>query len=271
MKIRDHLSWEVYEYATTKGEALIRLKENTVDTLVKVKDIANFMDEKLNVKRIALVWNRDEIRLIPLHGLHEQWSPWLADDGTGYRSFVPTYITSTSGPLCDDRVLNDMVKKLGGVKNPSYEYLGNVSDDGLFVKLVKGEIKQWRIWENETYVAFLTPFPNCPGCAVLISRKRLTSNVFKMELEDYELLMEQIPKVRDLIQSGLECTNVGVVFEGMEIDYTHVKFFPNEPKNGNESHVKYQEIYPGYVTNLNGPLVDAARLNEWRKLYGLQT
>ena len=33
----------------------------------------------------------------------------------------------------------------------------------IFDDIVSGKMKSWKIWEDEKFLAFLTPFPNTPG------------------------------------------------------------------------------------------------------------
>uniref|UniRef100_A0A3B5B0Y1 HIT domain-containing protein n=1 Tax=Stegastes partitus TaxID=144197 RepID=A0A3B5B0Y1_9TELE len=49
--------------------------------------------------------------------------------------------------------------------------------------------QQWRLWEDDGHVAFLTPFPNSPGFTVLVPRRPLTSDIFRLEKGDYEDLV----------------------------------------------------------------------------------
>ena len=36
----------------------------------------------------------------------------------------------------------------------------------IFDDIVSGNMKSWKIWEDEKFLAFLTPFPNTPGFTV---------------------------------------------------------------------------------------------------------
>lgn len=172
----------------------------------------------------------------------------------------------------------------------SYHFDGDPADDNLFAKLVREEIHQWRIWESKTHVAFLTPYPNSVGCSVLIPRKYLSSDVFALEDDDYESLIRAIQTVKYLIQQtfnkyneeistgGCQCYDVGIIFEGCEIDFTHVKFYSMLSRNAktmesaanvtgdnqqqetsktSEANSRvagtYTETYRGHVTSKFGP------------------
>uniref|UniRef100_A0A7N6AWK4 HIT domain-containing protein n=1 Tax=Anabas testudineus TaxID=64144 RepID=A0A7N6AWK4_ANATE len=100
------------------------------------------------------------------------------------------------------------------------------SHPGLFSRIVRGEEQQWRLWEDEGHVAFLTPFPNSPGFTVLVPRRPLTSDIFRLEKGDYESLVLAARKVSHLLEEGLGAWGVGLIFEGFEIDYAHAKLIP---------------------------------------------
>lgn len=50
--------------------------------------------------------------------------------------------------------------------------------DTIFDKIVKGEMKAWKVWEDEKHLAFLTPFPNTPGLTVVIPKINHGDHVF---------------------------------------------------------------------------------------------
>ena len=50
----------------------------------------------------------------------------------------------------------------------------------LFDKILSGEIKSWKVWEDEHYLAFLTPFPNTPGMTVVIPKENTGDYLFEL-------------------------------------------------------------------------------------------
>uniref|UniRef100_A0A665T1W3 HIT domain-containing protein n=1 Tax=Echeneis naucrates TaxID=173247 RepID=A0A665T1W3_ECHNA len=87
---------------------------------------------------------------------------------------------------------------------------------GLFSRIVRGEEQQWRVWDDERHVAFLTPFPNSPGFTVLVPRRPLTSDIFRLEKADYEGLVLAARKVSQLLEQSLGANGVA-----NEIIYVH--------------------------------------------------
>lgn len=217
--------------------------------------------------RVAFMYaGLDDIRLIPLHiespfgkkdnvdtePYVKKWAAIRSKEPPTFYDTFPGFITSVDGPLASadslDKVqelfLRDRMTPTSTIASEvpqacwSYRFDGDPTDDNLFARLVRGEIQQRRIWESETHVAFLTPYPNSVGCSVLIPRKHLSSDVFALNDDDYESLIRATQIVVDLIQQtfnkyndeisdgGCECYDVGIIFEGYEIDYTHVKMYP---------------------------------------------
>ena len=123
-------------------------------------------------------------QIVPLHGLSNDWHPILSEDAE-YHEIYPGYVTSKNGPKMDDTRLTEIQTgickhlKERDSKEESKEFHGDASDQNLFAKLIRGEIPQWRVWEDSTHVAFLTPFPNSPGLTVLIPRRHLSSDIFR--------------------------------------------------------------------------------------------
>lgn len=201
-----------------------------------------------------------------MHGLEAEWSPRLAEKEE-YNAHDPGYCTSKNGPRWSDSSLKEIQSKIRA-KLPipdaphNLTFLGaDPSHPGLFSRIVRGEEKHWRVWEDEGHVSFLTPFPNSPGFTVLIPRRPLTSDIFKLEKKDYEELVLANLKVSRVLQEALGVWGVALIFEGFEFDYAHSKLIPlfhpssSEEVDGNAKapRPRFYHTYPGYVTSEDGP------------------
>ncbi|KAB2572114.1 putative HIT-like protein [Lasiodiplodia theobromae] len=163
--------------------------------------------------------------------------------------------------------------KLGGnIPATDLTYLGDANEDtanSIFAKIIRGELEQWRLWESASHVAFLTPFGNTPGFTVLVPRKPLGSDILAMAEPDLRELATAIWDVSHLLQSSpaLGASRVGLIFEGMEIDYAHAKLIPILDKGvGNpEQHIPeatYTGVYTGSISSRPGPPADLDVLQE---------
>nr|XP_061829973.1 uncharacterized protein si:ch211-256m1.8 [Nerophis lumbriciformis] len=237
------------------------------------KSVSNVLCKQLGVQRCALVFYPNpnqaaQIRLLPLHGLVPKWQPHLASQEE-FHSYHPGYCSSKSGPRWDDEALAkvqaDIRKGLPTTNAPSnFEFFGDLSDENLFSRIVKGEEKQWRVWEDSQHVAFLTPYPNTPGITVVVPRKPLPSDIMKLEEKDYKALILATYRVAQLLVEGMRAQGVALIFEGFEIDYAHTKLIPLLPSPEGPTIVRPQAEffpkYPGYVSSLDGPPADLADL-----------
>jgi len=139
--------------------------------------------------------------------------------------------------------------------------------DTIFDKIISGEIDSYKIWESETHLAFLTPFPNTPGAAVVIPKKNIGDNVLDVETSEYSALMVVAKTVANLLEKALGVSRVALVIEGTGVAYAHVKLYPLHGKLADKTDISsdettFSEDYLGYLTTVEGPPMDVARLRE---------
>uniref|UniRef100_A0A1A8FRH9 HIT domain-containing protein n=1 Tax=Nothobranchius korthausae TaxID=1143690 RepID=A0A1A8FRH9_9TELE len=262
------------------GGSIFHLNESEyLSWLLGSRAVAELLCDRLGVQRCALVSrpHRDipaQIRIVPLHGLDAEWRPHLAGDEE-HNAHDPGYCTSKTAPRWSDSSLTDIQTKIRTkllVPNapPDLSFLGDdPAHPGLFSRIIRGEEQHWRVWEDKDHVAFLTPFPNSPGFTVLVPRRPLTSDIFRLGKTDFEGLVLATKKVAQLLEEGLGAWGVGLIFEGFEIDYAHAKLIPlTLPLSAEENNVtkptsaQFHPTYPGYVTSEDGPEASSDNLEK---------
>jgi len=139
----------------------------------------------------------------------------------------------------------------------------------IFDKIVRREIESHIVWENETHIAFLTPFPNTPGLTVVIPKQNIGDNVFALNDDQYIELMKATKIVANLLEKALSVKRVALVFEGTGVAHVHAKLYPLYGALANETDVwgdttEFVEEYRGFITTLEGPKMDDAKLDEIR-------
>ncbi|KAI3360093.1 hypothetical protein L3Q82_014402, partial [Scortum barcoo] len=246
-----------------------------VAMLQGARAVSSLLCERLGVQRCALVFNPSsdhpaQIRVLPLHGLEPKWQPHLANEEE-FHTYDPGYCTSKSGPRWDDEGLTEVQAKIRNqLPTPNapscFDFFGDPSSDNLFSHIVRGEQQQWRVWEDSEHVAFLTPYPNTPGLTVVVPRKPLPSDIFRLDEADYKALILATYKVARLLAEGMRAQGVAMIFEGFEIDYAHAKLIPllpspDGPHPGDLQSECFQS-YPGYVSSLDGPAADPEALKK---------
>ncbi|XP_074486965.1 uncharacterized protein LOC141765037 isoform X3 [Sebastes fasciatus] len=260
-------------------------KQEYLTWLLGARAVAELLCDRLGVRRCALVSRPHgdrpaQIRVLPLHGLDAEWRPHLAGEEE-HNAHDPGYCTSKTAPRWNDSSLTEIQTKIRAKLSlpdapPDLTFLGDdLAHPGLFSRIVRGEEQQWRVWEDEGHVAFLTPFPNSPGFTVLVPRRPLTSDIFRLEKEDYEGLVLATWKVSRLLGEGLGAWGMGLIFEGFEIDYAHAKLIPLFVPSSSSSSSgtgddgtkpppppQFYPTYPGYVTSEDGPVASLESLKE---------
>ncbi|XP_063075757.1 uncharacterized protein si:ch211-256m1.8 isoform X2 [Engraulis encrasicolus] len=249
---------------------------NFMTMLMGARRVANLLCKRLVVHRCALVVYPEhdqpvQIKVLPLHGLEASWKPYLAGEKE-FNTSDPGYCSSKSGPRCEEAELDDVLAKIRAkLPTPNapscYDFLGDSSHNNLFSRIVRGDEKQWRVWEDSSHVAFLTPFPNTPGLTVLVPRKPLPSDIFRLQEEDYTGLVLATRKVAQLLQEAMRARGVALIFEGFEIDYAHAKLIPlvSSPCHNTSATTvppKFFQTYPGFVTSASGAKASAEELKK---------
>mgnify|MGYP001610442623 CR=1 FL=1 len=127
----------------------------------------------------------------------------------------------------------------------------------IFCKIAAGELPSHKIWEDESYLAFLSIFPNTEGVTVVIPKKHVSSYIFDQSDEVISSLVLSAKNVAKILDEKLEDVGrTAMVFEGFGVDHLHAKLFPmhgtkdmSEWRPIESSVDKYFEKYEGYISS----------------------
>ena len=131
--------------------------------------------------------------------------------------------------------------------------------DCIFCKIIGGEVEAWPIWEDQDYIAFLTPFPNTPGFTVVAPKRHLTSDVLALPAAEYFGLMNAAKHVAGVLTKALNVKRTGLIVEGMGVDHAHAKLIPMHGipdgpwKPMLSSRPEFSTEYLGFITTHDGP------------------
>lgn len=135
----------------------------------------------------------------------------------------------------------------------------------IFDEIVDGNIPSWSIWEDENYLAFLTPFASTPGATVVIPKKNPGDYVFELDDQTVSGLMVASRKVAKLLEKAFGVSRVALVFEGEAVPHIHAKLYPMHELDGDRSKFPKQEVffpvYPGYIMTASGPKLSDEELD----------
>ncbi len=136
----------------------------------------------------------------------------------------------------------------------------------LFDKIVAREIPAWIVYEDDEYLAFLTPFANTPGATVVVLKVNPGDYVFALDDEAIGGLMVAAKKTAKLIEKGLNVARVAAVFEGEAVPHVHVKLYPMHDFATDRSKFPKGQVffpaYPGYIDTHDGPKMSNDQLTD---------
>jgi len=138
-----------------------------------------------------------------------------------------------------------------------------MAEQTVFDKVVSGEIKSWPVWEDDNYLAFLTPFPNTPGFTVVIPKKNPGDNYLDVDDTAYIGMMLAAKKVAAVLRKAFDTNRVGLVIEGESVPHMHVKLIPMHGGKGSQKHEPFfSETYEGFLTTTEGPKMSDEQLQK---------
>lgn len=140
----------------------------------------------------------------------------------------------------------------------------------IFDLILANEISSWVVWDDENYLAFLTPFPNTPGVTVVIPKTNLGDYIFDLDDSHVAGLVLAAKKVAKLLERTLDVKRVAMIFEGTGVSHVHAKLFPLYGELAQQTNVwaAHQEFYPeyvGYLTTVEGPKMSDDELTKIQK------
>lgn len=136
----------------------------------------------------------------------------------------------------------------------------------VFDDIVAGKMKSWQVWEDDNFLAFLTPFPNTPGFTVVIPKQNPGDYVFSLDDELYVEFMRAVKIVANILEKAFDTSRVALVFEGTGIAHVHAKLIPLHGKLADETgvwspHREFNEEYQGWLTTAEGPQMSDEQLD----------
>ena len=126
----------------------------------------------------------------------------------------------------------------------------------IFDEIVDGNIPSYKVYEDENYLAFLTPFGNTPGQTVVVPKNNPGEYVFDVDAEVVASLMAAAKKTAKILEAALGVSRIAVVFEGEAVPHLHIKLFPMHEFDADRSKFPKQSaffpVYPGYIMTAEG-------------------
>ena len=146
-----------------------------------------------------------------------------------------------------------------------------MKNDCLFCKIAAGTIPARIVEKDHNYLAFLTIYPNTPGCTVVIPHEHASSYFADADSEMLTGLMEFSCQVARILDAAFQDVGrTALVFEGYGVDHLHAKLFPmhGTPKRGEpwreiKSDINlWSDTYRGYISSHDCDKCSAGELDQ---------
>ncbi|MEJ6748428.1 MAG: HIT family protein [Flavobacteriales bacterium] len=95
----------------------------------------------------------------------------------------------------------------------------------IFTKIVNNEIPSFKVYEDDSFLAFLDAFPLAFG-HVLVIPKNDTDYIFDLESEEYLSLWSLSKKIAKAMDKVIICERIGVAVIGLEVPHAHIHLVP---------------------------------------------
>lgn len=130
-------------------------------------------------------------------------------------------------------------------------------EDCIFCKIVKGEVKSWRVYEDENVYAFFDIHPANKYHTLVIPKKHY-QDIFDIPKEELGQVMSVVKELANLYEDKLGIKNVQIInSSGTEAqqDVFHIHFHLVPRNKGDNQDIKWS-THPELVTEYDKMLND---------------
>lgn len=129
----------------------------------------------------------------------------------------------------------------------------------VFCAIVADKAPSFRVWEDQSHLAFLSIFPNTQGVTVVVPKIHKPSYAFGLDPHDLTELTLAAQKVAHILDAKLpSVARTALVYEGFGVDHVHAKLFPMHgtrseswaPIHSQER--RFVETYEGFISTHDG-------------------
>ena len=98
-------------------------------------------------------------------------------------------------------------------------------EQSIFTKIINGDIPSYKVYEDDTTLAFLDIYAVIPGHTLVIPKKQVEF-VWDLDEDDYQALMKSVQKVAIQLREELGVKYVGEKVIGTDVPHAHVHLIP---------------------------------------------
>lgn len=111
-------------------------------------------------------------------------------------------------------------------------------EDSIFTKIIKGEIPNHTVYEDDKVIAFLDVHPLAPGHTLVVPKVQV-DHLWDLERDEYAYLMGITRRLGKHLHTVLQPARVGMVVEGFGVPHVHVHLIPI---NSDEDLKQHQDL-----------------------------
>jgi histidine triad (HIT) family protein len=100
-----------------------------------------------------------------------------------------------------------------------------MSEDCLFCKFIKDEIKPVILYEDNKCIVIMDKFPITKGQVLIIGKPHI-DYIFDLDDETYNHIFNISKKIAKAIDKSLGTERTWVLIQGMEVRHNHIKLYP---------------------------------------------
>lgn len=95
----------------------------------------------------------------------------------------------------------------------------------IFCKIIENEIPAYKVWENESFLAFLDIKPINKGHVLLIPKKHF-EEVFELDEDLYKEAFQIVKILSKPLKEETSAKKIGVIIEGFGVPHSHIHLIP---------------------------------------------
>lgn len=103
-------------------------------------------------------------------------------------------------------------------------------NDCIFCKILKNEIKSFKLYEDKHCIVILDKFPASDGQSLVISKKH-EDYILNLDLDSYNSMFLVSRKIAKAIDLSLKTKRTCFVVEGFQVPHAHIRLHPSYNQN----------------------------------------
>lgn len=95
----------------------------------------------------------------------------------------------------------------------------------IFTRIIQGEIPCYKIYEDDSFFAFLDISPLAKGHTLVVPKKEI-DYIFDLDENTYTSFFQIAKKIAHAIEAAVPCKRIGVAVVGLEVPHAHIHLIP---------------------------------------------